>query len=245
MPLRAYDGVFAEVHGSDPPRVLALHGWGRRGADFDAVLDGLDALAVDLPGFGATAPPEHPIGAAGYAERLAPILGGLDAPVVVVGHSFGGRVGLCLAVDHPDRVSGLVLSGVPLLRTRPVRRPGPGYRLLRSAHRAGLVSDERMEQIRRSRGSADYRAATGVMRDVLVTAVNETYEDGLARLTVPVALVWGADDREAPVGVAEAAHRILDQAGVPVTLEVVAGVGHMLPVVAPGPLRAAIDRMLE
>jgi hypothetical protein len=78
-----------------------------------------------------------------------------------------------------------------------------GYRALRSLSRIGIVSDERMEEIRRSRGSADYRAATGVMRDILVKVVNETYEGEMARLESHVLLLWGDADREVPVAVAE------------------------------------------
>ena len=59
MALRALaDGaLFAEAYGDGSPRVLALHGWGRRGNDFAASLAEFDALAVDLPGFGATPAP--------------------------------------------------------------------------------------------------------------------------------------------------------------------------------------------
>ena len=56
-----------------------------------------------------------------------------------------------------------------------------------------------MEALRRRRGSDDYRNATGVMRDVLVIAVNEDYEDLLPRITCPVELVWGDDDTAAPL----------------------------------------------
>lgn len=236
------DGVFAQTHGSWPPRVVALHGWGRRGADFDRVLVGLDAIAVDLPGFGASPPPPTPRGARGYAETLKPLLTELPSPPVLVGHSFGGRVAVCLAADVP--VAGLVLSGVPLLRQASARPPALGFRLLRWAHRRGLVSPERMERARRRRGSADYRAATGTMREVLVTAVNESYEDELGRISGPVSLVWGSGDTEVPVRIAREAATILGATHGEVDVTVLDGVGHLVPTHAPDALRAAIDAML-
>lgn len=243
MALRSFaDGsLFAHRHGDGPASVLALHGWGRSGADFDAVLEGRDALALDLPGFGASPPPSAPTGAAGYARLVAPALDGCRPQVVLVGHSFGGRVALMLALDHPDRVAGLVLTGVPLLRLGPSRRPPTGYRLARALHRRGMLSDATMESLRRRRGSADYRAASGVMRDVLVTTVNETYEDRLPEVRCPVALVWGESDAEVPPAVARRASSILEGAGVPVALEVVPGAGHHLPLQRPDVLRSAID----
>ena len=235
-------GVFAETHGSWPPRVVALHGWGRRGADFAETLAGLDAIALDLPGFGASNPPTAAIGARGYAALLEPVIESLESPPVLVGHSFGGRVAVCLAASTP--VAGLVLTGVPLLRLGSRRGPSPAFRLLRLANRVGIVSDQRMEQERRRRGSEDYRAATGVMRDVLVAAVNETYETELSEIDLPVSLVWGAEDGEVRPEVAEAVMTILSRRGIPVDLTVLDGIGHLVPSQAPRPLRAAIDSML-
>jgi len=101
-----------------------------------------------------------------------------------------------------------------------------------------------MEARRRQQGSADYRQASGVMRSVLVKTVNETYEDelaALARLGVDVTLLWGADDRDVPVRTAERAAAIL---GEHATVEVVPGVGHLLPLERPEALRTVIERLI-
>ena len=236
------NGVFAETHGSWPPRVVALHGWGRRGADFDRALQGLDAIAIDLPGFGASPGPAVATGARGYADLLRPVIADLPEPPVLVGHSFGGRVAVSLAAAMP--VKALVLTGVPLIRRDAPASPQLGFRLLRWAHRIGLLSSERMERERRRRGSEDYRAAQGVMRDVLVTTVHESYEPELRALAAPVKLVWGAADSEVPAGVADEALAILRSAGTTAELTILDGVGHHVPTVAPDALRRAIDEVL-
>ena len=51
--------AFAERYGESPAKVVALHGWGRTRADWNATLQGYDALALDLPGFGATPAPDE------------------------------------------------------------------------------------------------------------------------------------------------------------------------------------------
>lgn len=246
MALRAFaDGnLFGEVWGVSPPDILALHGWGRRGADFSRVLEGFNAIAPDLPGFGASPAPPAPIGAEGYAELVYPLLDEFHRPPLILGHSFGGRIGLCLAASSPERVGGLVLTGVPFLRLRPATRPSTGYRMMRMLNRIGVLSDDRLETERQRRGSADYRAASGVMRGVLVTAVHESYEDELATVESTISMVWGRDDAEVPVAVARAAIELRRAHGLEADLIVVEGAGHDTPREAVPELRRAIDQGL-
>jgi pimeloyl-ACP methyl ester carboxylesterase len=231
--------VFGERFGSGAPRVLALHGWGRDHSDFRKVLDGLDAIALDLPGFGASPPPPEALGAAGYAEAIAPVLVEFAEPPVVLGHSFGGRVAVALAAVDPSRVRGLVLTGVPLIRLKGTKRPALAFRARRYLRKIGLVSEARMEATRQRYGSADYRAASGVMRHVLVKAVGETYESLLPKIACPAELVWGEDDAEVPLAVAKAAAELLPSP----RLTLCHAAGHFTPLTAPDALKAAILRL--
>lgn len=115
------------------------------------------------------------------------------------------------------------------------------YRAARWLNRIGVMSNERLEREKRSRGSTDYRAATGVMRDILVKVVNESYESQLTRISQPVHLLWGEDDPEVPVSIAQSASALLAHA----TLQILPGVGHLVPTQAPDDLRAAIERALS
>ena len=246
MALRAFGegSLFGEASGSGAPQVLALHGWARRGSDFAQALEGFSFVALDLPGFGATPAPPAAIGAAGYARAIEPVLRDMPDRLVLVGHSFGGRVAVHLAASRPERFKGLILSGVPLVRRHPAKKPAPVFRLARWLDRLGLMPGPTLERLRRQYGSADYRAAEGVMRQILVTTVNETYEEQLAAIRLPVELLWGAEDREVPVSVAERAAELLDAAGAEVKLVVEPGVGHHLPTASPAALRRAVQEMI-
>lgn len=235
--LQAYvDGtVFGRPFGEAPAQILWLHGWGRSSADFTAAGDrslarGVSSVAIDLPGFGASPPFPEPVGARGYAARLADLLGPADQPgLVVVGHSFGGLVAVGLAANHPDRVRGLVLVASPLVR-QGGGRPAARFRWARRLHRAGLVSDRAMERARQRHGSRDYAAATPAMRAVLVATLGESFEDELRRWRGPTALLWGAEDRTVPWSVAEAARACL---GDHTTLASLPNVGHLIVTEAP------------
>jgi pimeloyl-ACP methyl ester carboxylesterase len=234
--------IVGERYGSGEIEVVALHGWQRTHADFAPALShsARGAAALDLPGFGGTAAPSGPWGSRAYAEALVPVLESIGRPVVVVGHSYGGRVALQLAVIAPDLVRALVLSGVPQMAP-PTRRSRPNrkFQLIRLARRLGLVGERRLEAARDKHGSRDYREAQGVLRGVLVTALGERYDDLLPQITCPVELVWGELDSAAPVADARYADSVLRYSN----LVVVEGVGHMVPTDEPQALVAAIDRV--
>ena len=244
--LKAYAAgrLFGEPLGDGPPCVLALHGWRRSHADFAPVLGaGLSgpsgpvaAVALDLPGFGASPEPPEAWGSPEYAAALDEVLEAMALPVVVLGHSFGGRVAVHLAARRPEAVRALVLTGVPLVRLGHAPRPAVGYRWVRALARAGLVGPAGLEAARERYGSEDYRAARGVVREVLVRVLAERYEEPLGRLTCPVDLVFGENDPVTPPAIGEAAARLLPSA----RCTVLPGVGHLTPLEAPGALRDAV-----
>ena len=215
--------VFADRTPGGSPSVLALHGWQRSRADLADAVAGTPALLVDLPGFGASPPPPAAWGSRDYAELLAPVLDDGE-PWTLVGHSFGGRVAVQLAALRPERVRALVLTGVPLLRGPSSGRSPAPYRLARALHRRGVLPESLMERARQQYGSADYRAATGVLRDTLVRLVNEDYRDLLPQVTAPVDLVWGAKDTAAPLEMAQRAQALFPRA----ELHVSPTSGHLL-----------------
>jgi pimeloyl-ACP methyl ester carboxylesterase len=110
--------VYAEAGAG--PAVLLLHQTPRSWDEYRDVLPllaagGFRAIALDSPGFGASAPlPGEPT-----IERWAQTARhGLDAleiaSVSVVGHHTGGVIAVELAAQQPERVSALVLSSTPL-----------------------------------------------------------------------------------------------------------------------------------
>ena len=130
------DTPLGQVHyretGSGPPVVL-LHETAVSGRIYEATLPILGkrvrAIAVDTPGYGASAPPPEPPSIAGYAERLALFLDalGLDR-VVLVGNHTGGAIAIQLAVDHPERIPALVVVGCALFSDEERRqRLEPNY----------------------------------------------------------------------------------------------------------------------
>ncbi|MFZ0973259.1 MAG: alpha/beta fold hydrolase [Solirubrobacteraceae bacterium] len=110
--------LFLRDTGGHGPVVMLLHGW-VASADlnwcgaYDALAAaGYRVLAIDHRGHGRGLRPLTPFRLSDCAGDAAAALRLLDAsPAIVVGYSMGGAIAQLMARDHPEVVSGLVLSG--------------------------------------------------------------------------------------------------------------------------------------
>jgi 3-oxoadipate enol-lactonase len=103
--------------GSGQP-VMLLHGWmvsadlNWWGAYDPLIAAGYRVLAIDHRGHGRGLRPMTPFRINDCADDAAAVLRELSAtPALVVGYSMGGAIAQALARDHPEIVSGVVLSG--------------------------------------------------------------------------------------------------------------------------------------
>jgi pimeloyl-ACP methyl ester carboxylesterase len=99
----------------DPRPLVLLHGTSASLHTWDGWVAALEGqhrvIRVDLPGFGLTGPrPDGDYRMAVYVRFVVELMDSLGiGQAVLAGNSFGGNVAWKLAVDHPDRVSRLVL----------------------------------------------------------------------------------------------------------------------------------------
>lgn len=187
------------------PSVVFAHGWARTHRDFIPAAESLSghasSILVDMPGFGETPRPETAWTTADYADHMAGFIREHCAgPVVYVGHSFGARVGMRLAVRHPELLSGLVLvAGAGLPTQRPALQRWKGklrqmqFRMLRNRAK----DDAEREALEARFGSADYVQSRKIgLRDIFLNAVREDQSPDLPRIKVPTVLLYGEKDTE-------------------------------------------------
>ncbi|MGI8430221.1 MAG: alpha/beta fold hydrolase [Solirubrobacteraceae bacterium] len=110
--------LFLRDTGGDGPVVMLLHGWmasadmNWHGSFSDLAHAGYRVLAIDHRGHGRGLRQLEPFRLTDCAADAAAALRVLrTGPATVVGYSMGGAIALLVARDHPDVVSGLVLSG--------------------------------------------------------------------------------------------------------------------------------------
>src|ERR1700736_980314 len=119
--VRGRGEFFLRDTGGDGPVVMLLHGW-MASADLnwsraygDLIRAGYRVLAIDHRGHGRGLRALTPFRLADCAADAAAVLRELDAaPATVVGYSMGGAIAQLVARDHPDVVSGLILSGTAM-----------------------------------------------------------------------------------------------------------------------------------
>jgi pimeloyl-ACP methyl ester carboxylesterase len=108
------DSIFLRKAGEGPP-VLLLHGGACDSADWVETMVPLSGsytfYAPDLVGYGQSDRNRDGYYLSDFTDSTQGLIEalGLDSPLVIVGHSLGGRVALDIALNHPDKVRKLAL----------------------------------------------------------------------------------------------------------------------------------------
>ena len=187
--------------------VVFGHGWARDHRDFIPTAESLTNFAhsylLDFPGFGKSPRPEGNWGAAEYADHVAAYLKReVGRPVIWVGHSFGGRVGIQLAVRHAASVKAMVLvgsAGIPTKRSLYARWRSRARQAQFKALRARARTQDEKDALERKFGSLDYIASKRLgIRDIFVKIVNEDQSAALPAVSVPTHFMYGGRDNETP-----------------------------------------------
>jgi pyruvate dehydrogenase E2 component (dihydrolipoamide acetyltransferase) len=231
--------------------VVLLHGFG---GDLDNWLFNVaplaavaDVVAVDLPGHGQSDIALPAASVEGLAAFVAAFLDRLDIGAAhLVGHSLGAAVAAQLALDRPDRVTGLTLIAPAAFGPEINRDYIDGF--VRAAGRkelkpvlAQLFADESLVTRSLVDGVLRYKRLDGV-GDLLAALAAGVFPDGrqaaqpgrsLDPVRVPVTVVWGSEDRVIPVAHADAvpdgaAVVVLEKAGHMVQMERAGEVNELL-----------------
>lgn len=205
-----------EAGPEDAPVIVFLHGWGGDLTGFGlvqaALADAFRTVALDLPGHGGST---KTLARGDLAELAAAVAATLEALGIsgasIVGHSLGGAVAVELARSAPQRVAALTLiapAGLgPDIETAYIegfqreKRPKKLRAVLEMlVHDPSVVGREMVEEVLK------YKRLDGV-GEALAKLAEANFGGGrqrsdlraaLGRLTVPVQVIWGRDDRILP-----------------------------------------------
>lgn len=200
-------------YGKGKKNVVLLHGWGQNIQMMDPIGKRLENLAtvtiIDLPGHGESSEPTEALTIYDYCDIVKELLDKLKIKKpILIGHSFGGRISICFAAKYG--AEKLILLGAPCIRKN--TKVSAKTKVLKGLKKVpGLNKLEGFAK--KHIGSRDYRAASPVMREILVNTVNEDLSDSARKIDCPTLLIWGDRDTEAPLEEAQELEKIMKDAG--------------------------------
>ena len=245
--IRHAAGLAYREQGPEGDRVVLLvHGYPESSYMWRHVLTavaeaGWRGVAPDLPGFGDSSP-DRPGTWERHTEALHRFVAALNLPpVVLITHDWGVMIGLRWACDHPGAARALVISDGGFFADRRwhdvanvMRTPEEGEKLVHSYTRERLgqalqslsrgLDDEAMDEYWKAFADDERRLAHLDLYRSGDFDKLEPYEGALARLNLPVLILWGAQDRFASPKMAERFHSELTGS----ELTVVEDAGHFV-----------------
>ena len=232
------------------PDVVIVHGLGSTAQQWlptaRLLARNFRVTLVDLPGHGLSPMPDPFSLDRAVAALDRTLEEAADRPVILVGHSLGGLVAAAEALDHPERVRGLVLVETALRpQVEPSQRAGLLADLdrdydgvLRSSYRAMGRDSAQGERLYQEAAKLDPEAVKPWIR--LAWIADLSWE--MRRLAPPLLAVLGPQSWE-PTEAWSHAAGALGYDGVPRIRPVrIEGCGHFIMLDRPGALADLIAR---
>ncbi|MBR5134399.1 MAG: alpha/beta hydrolase, partial [Clostridia bacterium] len=215
--------------------VLLLHGWNAPAETYRLIIDLLSSrfrvIAPNAPGCGGSDEPPTAWTVNDFVDFTVKFAKALDIQkATLMGHSFGGRtiIKLMNRVPRPFVVDKIVLldaAGIKPKRSLSYYAKVYSFKAMKAV--CGVPPFKQLfpnavENARKKRGSADYRAASDVMRRTMSLCINEELTKLLGGVDVPTLLIWGENDTATPLRDAKIMENGIPDAG----LVVLEGAGH-------------------
>ena len=238
-----------EVQGEGEP-VLILHGWGCSKDTVQSITEHIAkthrAYALDMPGFGETPPPSEVFGIEQYTQVVEKFCRKLNIEnPILIGHSFGGRISILFSSrNQTSKVMLVDAAGIVPKRTLKYHIKVRSYKIYKKLLPLFVGKQEaerRIEERRNRSGSADYRAAQGIMRAVFVKIVNEDLKYVMPKIKAPTLMIWGELDTATPLSDARTMEKLIKGSGV----AVMKGCGHYSFLDNPRQFFAIVDAFLN
>lgn len=232
------------------PAIIFIHGTGGSGKVWFNQMRRFEpqfrVIAPDLPGYGRTPLPDVIRSIDDYPAFVLALMDALGlAKAVLVGNSMGGRVSLQLALDHAERVSGLVLlnsSGLKLpgIPTVNVREMAPEEFASRLFYRTPEHASSRAALAERFVDTPEQQQARQTMLRLTAGPLRQDMQDRLSQVQAPTLVIWGEGDRIIPQAYGEAL-----ASGIPnAKLVVIPRAGHVPMIERPGAVNEAMAPFL-
>lgn len=196
-------------------KIVILHGWGHNAELWQDLASrfGKDAIAITMPGFGNEPLIKSDWGVPEYAKWVEKKISKYK-DVILIGHSFGGRVASEITSKQPKFLKALILSGAPCLY-----RPTLSLKLKIKSYK--LIKHIIPTNFRKLFYSGDLKRA-GKLEKVFRKVVNYDQTEQLQKIKVPTLLIWGENDKDVPLRIAFEINSLIKNS----ELKIIENTGH-------------------
>ena len=215
------------------PAILILHGWGGSSDSWAKVQESLSTefkvICPDLPGFGKTNTPALPWKLNDYLDFVLKFSSeiGMDK-FILIAHSFGGRISIKLAAEHPDKIIKMVLTAPAGLKVRPNLKTKVIFLIAAAGNIIFSLKPLRVFKnwtrdlfyffIRKG----DYAKANETMKETMKNVLSEDLLSYLNQIKTKTLIIWGKKDKMVPLEHAYILHRSIENS----ELRIFDKVGH-------------------
>lgn len=219
--------------------LIFLHGWGHSAQmwqDFASKFHTDQVLVLDLPGFGAEKLQSESWDIPHYADWVEKYVQEHKLKkVILIGHSFGGRIASLIASKNPSWLSAVILVAAPSLYrpSKNVKTKTGIYKLLKPL----LPSSLRQ----RSYPSELKEAGKNNLDKIWRNTVRFDQTDQIIKIKAPTLIIWGDNDTESSIKIGYEMHRLIKNS----KLEVLKSIGHNIYLENPNLLYGIINNFVQ
>lgn len=217
---------YLDINPEAKKTLVVLHGWAHNASLWQTLVGNLPQdwryVLLDLPGFGQTVFLPNQAGVPEYTQFVVDFMQKLNLKKPwLLGHSFGGQIGMYLAAKFPDKLTHLILVSPAGIRTKTAKQKIKILIYKKFRYLRIFLPSFVLRRIVRLFTSTDYLSASKAHKAVLSTIVNQDLSGLLPDIRVPTDVVWGELDVEIPYAGKQLVEGIKDS-----KLWVLYGVGH-------------------
>ena len=213
--------------GDSKKYLVFLHGWG---ADKNSFLwlknyfKTYSLIFVDFAGFGESLEPKFAYTLSDYVQELYELLNCFDIDeLILIGHSFGGRVAIKYAFLHQNEYLNFKLCLVDSAGIKPRRNLKYFFKIWRYKSLKRRVSkNDNLKEKLKNYGSDDYKVLSKTMKQTFVNIVNEHLEFNAKFIKSKTLIVWGRQDKDTKMFMARKLKRLIKDS----KLEIIEDAGH-------------------
>lgn len=233
--------------------ILILHGWNLSAVNFlplkkELNKRGYEVYCPDLPGFGKTRLTKTSWFLSDYVNFVKSYLRKNKlSKVILIGHSFGGRVGIKFAAENSKLLAALILTGVPgispasTLKAQFFLALAKLGKLIFALPLLSSVKDLSRKFLYKAASASDYYNTNDHMLETFRNTVKEPLVPYMAQIDLPTLLLWGKEDKIIPVFIASKMKNIIKKS----KLVIVDEARHAVPYTHPKEFADEVEKFLN